>query len=89
MRLLWPITMNLMLGLTGMTILIGIILNHDIDSILMRGTLVLMGSGLVLMFIAMLISRGHQKQQLLAVKNALNQQQPKQAKAQQKPTMAA
>lgn len=67
MRWIWPLCMNVMLSLTALTILTGVVMNHSIDAILLRSTLVLIGSGLLLMLIALLVARGHRQQLLDAL----------------------
>lgn len=89
MKFLWPVVMNLMLILTGITMLTGIVLNHDIDAIMLRSSMVLMGSGLVLMFIGMWITRNHQRQQLAEIKKQQEQQPSKPVVKNAKTSMAA
>ncbi len=49
MRLLWNLAMTLMLTLTGLSILLGLVLGHAVEAIVLRSTVVLVVSGMAVM----------------------------------------
>lgn len=60
MNLLWPLAVQMMLALTGLTIIVEVVLGHAPGAILTRAALVLLGSGAVFSVITMIASRLYQ-----------------------------
>lgn len=63
MKFIWHFIMNMMLTLTGLTILAGLLLGFDVMVIVTRSALVLIGSGLLFTFVAMLLTRGYRQEE--------------------------
>jgi positive regulator of sigma E activity len=66
MRLVWNLAVNLMLTLTGLSLVIGLVLGHGVMDVVLRSTVVLVISGLLVMLLAIWNIKGFRRAQAKA-----------------------